>query len=119
VPDAKRLPNFVEGFSYNNFVFFDEPKFAAHYGSSIGMSLLTNKIYWTDTVMLRMLDAENHDGVYRWLNAEYPRNIQKMCDEYEMEIINGKPKPKAGSKYENSQGFPAKLLFEYSLNSRG
>lgn len=119
IADSKRVPDLVEGRAYNNFAIFNEPKYAAHFGASIGVELITNRIYWTDTSMMRMLDSEHHDGVYRWLNAEYPRNIEMMCEEYELEIVDGKPKPKPGSKYENMPGFPTKMLFDYSLSTRG
>lgn len=118
VPDAYRLPDLVEGISFNNFIVFTEPKFAAHYGNHLGVELITNKVYWTDRVMLRVLDTEQHDGAYRLIGPEYPSNLQAMCEEYELDIVNGKPVPKPGSKYESRGAFPMKMLFDYSVSSR-
>ena len=119
VPDAVRLPNLIEGLSYNNFMVFTDSKFAAHYGNSIGVPLTTDKVYWTDTVMLRVMNTEEHDGIYRLIGPNYPNNIKLMCDEYEIDIVNGKPVPKAGSKFAALGGLPVKVLFDYSLSSRG
>lgn len=119
VPDAVRLPNIAEGLSYNSFMVFTEPHFAAHYGKSIGVELITNKIYWTDSAMLRVMDTDQHNGIYRWIGPDYPQNTKRMCDEYELDIVNGKPVPKPGSRYADFGAFPMKMLFDYSINSRG
>ena len=34
-------------------------------------------------------------------------------------IVNGKPVPKPNSKYEERGAFPMKMLFDYSISSRG
>ena len=78
VPDAVRLPNIAEGLSYNSFMVFTEPHFAAHYGNSIGVDLITNKIYWTDSAMLRVMDSDQHNGIYRWIGPDYPQNTKRM-----------------------------------------
>lgn len=119
VPDAHRLPDLAAGLSFNNFMVITEPKFAAYYGNHLGVDLIINKIYWTDTVMLRVLDEDQHNGVYRLIGPQYPDNLKMMRDEYECEIVNGKPVPKLGSKYEARGRFPMKLLFDYSISSRG
>jgi len=119
VSDSERLPDLVEGLSYNNFMVFTEPRFAVHYGKSIGFTLMINKVYWTDTVMLRTMDTEQHNGVYRLLSSDYPKNIKMLCDEYELEIVNGKPKPKSGSMLDGVSGLPLKMIFDYSISTRG
>jgi hypothetical protein len=67
--------------------------------------------------MTRLIGIDEHGGVYRYLNKEYPNNIQKMCDEYELEIVNGRPVPRANSKYQH--GVPANMIFDYSISTRG
>lgn len=119
IPDSQRVPDLKEGLSHNNFLVIVEPKFAEYYGNSTGFKIITNKVYWTDTVMLRMLDTNEHSGVYRLITPEYPDNIKMMCDEYELEIVNGKPKPKPGSKFEKAGALPIKMIFDYSISSRG
>lgn len=117
IPDAKRVPDLVEGLSYNNIVIFTDRAFAQYYGNSIGFEILPNKVYWCDTVITRLIGQDEHSGVYRLLSSEYKHNLDKLCEEYELEIVNGKPVPKAGSKYVD--GFPIKAVFDYSLSSRG
>lgn len=119
VPDSQRVPDLEEGISYNNFMVFTERNFAVHYGNSIGANLLVNNVYWTDSVMLRTMDTEQHNGAYRLIRPEYPNNIKMMCDEYELDIVNGRPVARPGSKYESSGNIPMKMLFDYSVSSRG
>ena len=119
IPDSQRLLDFAQGLSYNNFMVFTEPKFAAYYGNSIGVQLLTDKVYWSDTVMMRVMDTEQHSGIYRLLTPDYPNNLKMLCDEYELEIVNGKPKAKPGSRLDGASGFPLKMIFDYSISTRG
>jgi hypothetical protein len=119
IPDIKRKPDLYEGISFNNILIIVEPKFALYYGNSIGYQILANCVYWTDTVMLRVIKENEHSGIYRLLSPEYPNNHKMMCDEYELEIVNGKPVPISGSRYELSNGFPSKMLFDFSVSSRG
>ena len=117
IPDTERTPDLLEGTSYNNFLVFTERAFAEHYGRSIGKEINTHTLYWCDTVMTRLIGIDEHSGVYRYLNKEYPNNIQKMCDEYELEIVNGRPVPRPNSKYQH--GVPANMIFDYSISTRG
>ena len=117
VPDTQRKPDLLEGLSFNNFLVFTERAFAEHYGRSIGKEIKVNTLYWCDTVMTRLLDIDEHSGVYRLLTPEYKDNLTRMCEEYELEIVNGKPVPKSGSKYET--GFPVNMVFDYSISSKG
>ena len=94
-----------------------ERAFAEHYGRSIGKEISSHTLYWCDTVMTKLIGIDEHSGVYRSLNKEYPNNIQKMCDEYELEIVNGRPVPRANSKYQH--GVPANMIFDYSISTRG
>lgn len=119
IPDTLRSPNLVEGTSYNNFLVFTGKAFAEHYGRSIGKEINSHTLYWCDTVMTRLIEINEHSGVYRLLSKDYPNNLQRMCDEYELEIVNGKPVPKAGSKYEGIGALPPTLVFDYSISSRG
>ena len=118
VPDSTRLPNLNEGLSYNSFMVFTETRFAQHYGISIGKQLLLNKPYWCDNQMLNLLGGDEHSGVYRLLSPAYPNNYEKMCEEYKIEIIEGKIKPLKGSKYDISGSLPIQIVFDYSLNAR-
>lgn len=117
VPDVSRVPDLTEGISFNNICVFTQKNFADLYGTAIGLKLATGKIYWTDTTATRMLEVENHSGSYRLLGPDYPHNLKKMCDEYELEIVNGKPMPKPGSKYEHADGLPIETIFDYSLTA--
>jgi hypothetical protein len=66
--------------------------------------------------MTRLIDLNEHSGVYRLL-GEYPKNQERLCEEYEVEFINGNPVPKPGSKY--TTGFPINMIFDYSISTRG
>lgn len=117
VPDTKRVPDLKEGVSYNNFIVFTDHKMAEHYGKSIGRQINTYTPYWSDNTMLRLLAMDEHTGIYRLINSEYPHNIKKMCEEYEIDIVNGKPIPKPNSKYASTNAFPVYMLFDYSTSS--
>ena len=65
IPDNKRIPDLIEGTSYNNFLVFTDNPFAEHYGRSIGTELSSYNLYWCDTVMTRLIDIDSHSGVYR------------------------------------------------------
>lgn len=119
VPDSTRTADLIEGTSYNNIVIFTDLRFTLFYGSQVGMELETNKVYWCDQTLRYFLATDEHSGQYRWISKQYPKNIEKMCDEYELEIKNGKPIPKPGSRYETMAAFPKKFLFDYSVNVRG
>lgn len=118
VPDAVRLPDMVAGLTYNNFMIFTEPKFAAEYGNYIGENLRTNEIYWTDPEMLRIRRTEQFNGIYRLISPDYPNNIKILCEEYEVDIVNGNLVPKPGSKYAEIGAFPAKIFFDYSFSGQ-
>lgn len=119
IPDTLKSPDLVEGTSYNNFLVFTERAFAEHYGRSIGSEINSYTLYWCDTTMIRLIGINEHSGVYRLLSKDYPNNLKKMCNEYELEVVNGKPLPKAGSKYEEIGALPPTLVFDYSVSSRG
>lgn len=119
VADSTRVPDLEQGISYNNFLVFTETAFAQHYGKSIGKEIRTNTAYWCDNTMLRLLNIEEHSGMYRLLSKEYPDNQKRMCEEYELDIIDGKPIPRPGSKYEKLGLIPTIMMFDYSLSSRG
>ena len=115
VPDSTRVPDLTEGTSFNSFLVFTERAFAEHYGKSIGKEIRVNTPYWCDNTMTRLIDIDKHSGVYRLLSTEYKHNYQRMCDEYELDIVNGKPVPKVGSKYEFA--VPVEMMFDYSVSS--
>ena len=117
VQDLNRVPDLIEGISYNNFLVFTDETFADHYGKSIGKQLKINTPYWSDDTLMRLLEINEHSGVYRLVNEEYPQNIKKMCDEYEIDIVNGKPVPKPNSKYADIGVLPIQILFDYSLHT--
>lgn len=119
VPDSTRVPDLEQGISYNNFLVFTEHAFAQHYGKSIGKEIHSNTAYWCDSTMLRLLAIDEHSGLYRLLSKEYPDNLKRMCDEYEIDIVGGKPVPRTGSKYEKIGAVPTKMMFDYSVSSRG
>ena len=119
VADNERVPDLDKGIAYNNFMVFTEHNFATHFGNYIGVNLITNKVYWTDSTMMRVMDTEQHNGTYRLIRPEYPFNIKMMCEEYELDIINGRPVAKPGSKYEAGGSIPMKMLFDYSISTRG
>lgn len=117
IPDTVRVPDLVEGLSYNNFLVFTERAFAEHYGNSIGKQVITNTIYWCDSVMTRLIGLDEHSGVYRLLSSEYPNNEKRMCDEYELDIVDGRPVPRPGSKFQHA--VPTNMIFDYSISTRG
>jgi len=119
LPDSKRKPDLVEGISYNNFLVLTDHAFAKHYGESIGKQILSNVVYWCDNTMLRLMSLEEHSGEYRLLSDEYPDNVKRMCDEYELDMVGGQPVPKPGSRYEKLGGVPTQMMFDYSISSRG
>lgn len=118
VPDATRKPDLLEGLSYNSFVVFTEGPYARQYGDSIGMKIITNKPYWADNLVQRLLEIESHSGEYRLVTSQDSPNYKRMCDEYEIDFINGTPVPRPGSKYENAPGMPLRMLFDYSVGRR-
>lgn len=117
--DSKRVPDLAEGISYNNFLVFTESAFAKHYGNSVGIEIKANTPYWCDSVMLRLLGVDEHSGAYRLLSADYPDNKKRLSEEYGVDFVGGQPVPKPGSKYENTQGFPIKMVFDYSISTTG
>jgi hypothetical protein len=116
VPDTSRAPDLVEGISYNNFVVFTEPAFAQHYANSIGVEIRTNTPYWSDNTILRLLGTDEHSGAYRLVLSNDSPNFKRMCDEYEIDFVDGRPVPRPGSKYENAP-MPIRLLFDYSVSA--
>ena len=118
VPDVTRKPDLDEGTSYNSFVVFTEGAFARHYGTSIGREIVTNKPYWADNLVRTLIEVDEHSGVYRLVLSQDSPNYKRMCDEYEIDFINGRPVPRPGSKYENAPGMPVQLLFDYSVGIR-
>jgi hypothetical protein len=117
VPDITRVPDLVEGLSYNNFIVITDEQLASFYGNSIGKELKANTPYWCDSTMMTLFSLDEHSGVYRLLGDDYPNNEKQLADEYEIDFINGKPVPRSGSKYE-STGFPKKMIFDYSISTR-
>jgi hypothetical protein len=67
--------------------------------------------------MMTLLSLDEHTGVYRLLGKDYPQNEKLLCDEYELDFINGRPVPRPGSKYE-STGYPKNMIFDYSISTR-
>ena len=118
VPDSTRVPDLVEGLSYNNFMVFTEAAFAAHYGNTIGKQIEINTVYWSDEAGIRLMDVERHSGVYRLLAPQYTENYKRLCDEYDLEIINGKLSPVKGGKYDGADGLPIEVIFDYALKIR-
>jgi hypothetical protein len=119
VPDSARVPDLEQGISYNNFLVFTEHALAQHYGKSIGKEIRINTAYWCDSTMLRLLEINEHSGMYRLVTKEYPDNLKRMCDEYEIDIVDGRQVPRLGSKYEKSGAVPVQMIFDYGVNSRG
>ena len=69
-----------------------------------------------DNFFRRLIEINEHSGVYKLLSKDYPNNLQRMCDEYDLEIVNGKPVPKAASKYEGIGALQPTLVFDYHIN---
>lgn len=118
IPDLNRTPDLKNGTSYNNFMTFTDCSIAGYYGSSIGKDIEVNEPYWCNNTMTMLLDVNEHSGTYRYLNAIYPDNLKKFKDELECEIVNGRPIPRPGSKYEEIGAFPATVFFDYSLSCK-
>jgi hypothetical protein len=116
LPDSNRVADLDEGISYNNFVVFTERAWAQHYGSSIGREIVTNTPYWADNTLLRLLGIDEHPGAYRLVLSKDSPNYKRMCDEYEIDFVDGKPVPRSGSKYEGDR-LPMRLLFDYSVSA--
>lgn len=116
IPDIHRTPDLKNGTSYNNFMTFTDRNIAKYYGSSIGKNIEINELYWCDNTMTMLLNLNEHSGTYHYLNAIYPDNLKKFKDELECEIVNGRPIPRPGSKYEEIGAFPATVFFDYSLS---
>ena len=119
VPDIARVPDIEQGLAYNNFVVFTDANFARLFGENIGKKLASNKPYWCDRSVRLLLEIDEHTGIYRVVSTDYPKNKQMMCDEYEIDIVNGRPVPRPGSKYDNSYGPPVNLLFDYGVGVSG
>lgn len=117
VPDTQRVPDLAQGLSFNNFIVVTDDRLASHYGTSIGKEIRANTPYWCDTTMMTLLGLDEHTGVYRLLGNDYPQNEKLLCDEYEIDFINGRPVPRPGSKYE-STGYPKNMIFDYSISTR-
>jgi hypothetical protein len=114
LPDSSRVPDLVEEISYNNFVVFVDQSYLNQHSSHIGKKLSLNTPYWSDDTLLRILDISEHPGTYRLITSNSSKNFRLMCEEYEMDIVNGKLTPRLGSKY--SHGLvPARIFFDYSL----
>lgn len=113
VPDSTRVPNLVEGIFYNNFVVFTERNFTLYYAQLIGRELKIDTPYWTDNSLHYLIEIDQHSGEYRRVSSKYSTNRTKMCDEYEIDLIEGKLIPRPGSKYENDS-LPIRFLFDYS-----
>lgn len=117
VADTQRVADIVEGLSYNNFIVFTNSNVVRQYGDAVDLPLELYKQYWCDNTLRRFIPIDEHTGVYRLINKEYTNNLKKMCEEYEVDIINGRPIPKPNSKYDVLGALPTQILFDYSLNS--
>jgi hypothetical protein len=113
VNDVQRLPDLVEGVSYNNFVIITEPKFAEYYGGALSKKIHTNKPYWIDISLKHLMNIDEHDGSYRLIGPNYPNNIEMMCKKYNLEMIDGKAQAKL-----KSGKLPVKFLFDFSVSMR-
>lgn len=119
IPDIARVPDIEQGLSYNNFVVFTDANFAHFFGDNIGKNIASNEPYWCDRSVRLLLEMDEHSGVYRLVNADYPKNRQMMCDEYDIDIVNGRPVPRPGNKYDYADGPPIKLFFDYGVGASG
>lgn len=115
VPDANRKPDLVKGSAYNNFIVFTDLAFANYYGNSVGKNLIPNKVYWSNNTMQHLLSEDEHSGEYL-LIINYPDNYKNMCDEYQVDYIDGKFVKRDSSDV--SGGLPIKILFDYNLKNR-
>lgn len=117
VPDASRVPDLIEGTSYNNFAVFTNPAIANYFGKFVNKNIIANKLYWCDAGATRLLDIDEHSGVYRLVTANYTENYKKLCDEYEIDFVNRRPVFRPDSKYAAVENLPVRMFFDYGLSS--
>ena len=117
IPDTQRVPDLQKGTSYNNFIVIDDSFFAFNYSKDIkdGTEFSQNKMYWCDHSAKIVMPIQDHCGVYKLVNPEYPENIQSLCDEYRVEIIDNKLHPREDCLYTHTT---KKIFFDYSLGSK-
>ena len=113
VHDVQRLPDLLEGISFNNFVIITEPNFAEYYGGALSKKIHINNAYWIDISLKHLLNIDEHDGTYRLIGPNYPKNIEMMCKKYNLEMIDGKAQAKL-----KSGKLPVKFLFDFSVSVR-
>ena len=116
IPDSFRVPDMIENISYNNFVVFTQRSYAEFYSRLIGFEIHPNTPYWADDKLTRLLQIHEHSGRYRQILSNDCPNFRRMCDEYEVDAINGQLIPRPGGKYSHGN-IPSTMFFDYSLRS--
>jgi hypothetical protein len=112
VPDSIRKPNLEEGLLYNNFLVITDVRFAKHYGESIGREVLADTPYWCDKTTTKIMNIDEHSGMYRLIHPEYKKNIERLCEETDCDFIERRLVP----RNENKEFGSTNLIFDYNIN---
>jgi hypothetical protein len=106
--DIFRKPDLNEGLTYNNIMVVDNGACAKQYGELNNMGINPGEIYWASPDMTLLKPIKMHNGIYRWLNLRYSKNI-KMFEDI------------AGCNFHDfltskNKEIDKELIFEFSLN---
>jgi len=88
--DAVRTVDLVEGINYNNVMTFGNDAIANHFSTAIGVKLASGVPFWTTQSMKHVRPLDMHSGQYRWITSNYPNNIARMEERYNVKVVNGK-----------------------------
>jgi len=109
--DAHRDPNLVEGLNFNNVIVFEKSDAARSLSSDFRTQIDVGVLYWTTPKMDIILPINSHSGIYRWLNSQFPKNIELFEKTYDCRLEGARFVPNSSG----SNTISSRALFDYGI----
>lgn len=109
-PDSERGADLDEGTAYNLIAVLENYKTAAYIAQTSHKQLTPAKLYWAEKKMRFFKEFDEHSGVYRMIDSNYPQNMKLLEELYDAKIISGHLVPNNPSNRIATQ-----MFFDFSI----
>ena len=109
--DAKRNADLIEGTAHNHVIALENEKAVQHVAKATNTRLTLGTPYWTESSVRYFTQLDEHNGVYRMLNSDYPQNTKMLEEQYNCRSEGNRLVPNSKDDKVSTQ-----IFFDFSLS---